>query len=99
MDRGDRQSIVYRVAKCQTRLSDLACTHDCNPTLGKISRRDENSSWKRYMHPNVHNSTIYNSQDMETTQVPNSRNKLLYIKQTSSKDLLYVFVLSHISGV
>ena len=24
----------------------------------------------RYMHPNVHNSTTYNSQDMETIQVP-----------------------------
>ena len=25
----------------------------------------ENSNLKRYMHPNNHNSTIYNSQDME----------------------------------
>ena len=33
-----------------------------------ISRENYNS--KRYMHPNVDCSTIYNSQDMETTQVP-----------------------------
>ena len=32
---------------------------------GPISRQNYNS--KRYMHPCVHSSTIYNSQDMETT--------------------------------
>ena len=30
----------------------------------------ENSNSKRYMHPNVHSSTIYNSQDMEATKCP-----------------------------
>ena len=25
------------------------------------------------MHPNVHNSIVYNSQDMKATQVPNNR--------------------------
>ena len=29
----------------------------------------ENSNWKRFMHPSVHCSNIYNSQDMETTQM------------------------------
>ena len=28
---------------------------------------------KRYMHPNVYRSTIYNSQDMEATQMPFDR--------------------------
>ena len=36
-----------------------------NPTPGHISRENYNS--KGYMHPNVHCSTIYNSQDMEAT--------------------------------
>ena len=36
-----------------------------NPTPGCISRENHNS--KRHIHPNVHCSTIYNSQDMETT--------------------------------
>ena len=27
----------------------------------------EISNSKRYMHPNVHSSTVYNSQDMEAT--------------------------------
>ena len=37
----------------------------CNPTPGHITR--ENSNLKRYMHPNVHSSTIYNSQGTEAT--------------------------------
>ena len=36
-----------------------------NSTPGHIPRQNYNS--KRYMHPYVHGSTIYNSQDMETT--------------------------------
>ena len=37
----------------------------CNPTPGHVSGKDKNSTLKRYMHPNVHCSTIYNSQDVE----------------------------------
>ena len=37
----------------------------CNPTPRHISGKDENSNSKRYIHPNVHSSTMYNSQDME----------------------------------
>ena len=37
----------------------------CNPTPGHISREDSNL--KRYMHPNVHSSTIYNSQGTKAT--------------------------------
>ena len=40
-------------------------------TPGHIS--GENSTLKRYLHPNIHNSTIYNNQDMETTQMSISR--------------------------
>ena len=35
------------------------------PLLGIYPEKNCNS--KRYMHPYVHSSTIYNSQDMETT--------------------------------
>ena len=35
-----------------------------NPPPGHISRQHFNS--KRYMHPSVHKSTIYHSQDIET---------------------------------
>ena len=39
-----------------------------NPTPGHIS--GEHHSSKRYMHPSVHCSTIYNSQDIEATKCP-----------------------------
>ena len=38
-----------------------------------ISRKDENCNSKRYMHPNVHSSTIYNSQDMGATWMSTAR--------------------------
>ena len=36
-----------------------------NPTAGHTHQGIQN--WKRHMYPNVHRSTVYNSQDMETT--------------------------------
>ena len=36
-----------------------------NPTPGHTHQG--NQIWKRHMHPNVHRSTLYNSQDMEAT--------------------------------
>ena len=36
-----------------------------NPTAGHTHRG--NQKWKRHMYPSVHHSTVYNSQDMETT--------------------------------
>ena len=39
---------------------------DCsNPTAGHTHWGNQN--WKRHMYPNVHSSTVYNSQDMEAT--------------------------------
>ena len=45
--------------------------YDSGP--GYISGQNESTNWKIYMHPNVHSSTIYNSQDMEATQVSINR--------------------------
>ena len=36
-----------------------------NPTPGHTHQ--ENQNWKRHVYPNVHCSTVYNSQDMEAT--------------------------------
>ena len=36
-------------------------------------KKHENTNLKRYIHPNVHSSTTYNSQDMEAIQVPINR--------------------------
>ena len=38
-----------------------------NPTIGHIPWESHN--WKRHMYPRVHWSTVYNSQDMETTWI------------------------------
>ena len=38
-----------------------------NSTPGYISRENENTNLKRYMHPNVHSSIIYNSEDIKAT--------------------------------
>ena len=55
-------AIVWRFLKIQK----IVLPHDpAIPIPGQIFR--ENHKSKRYMHPNVHSSTIYNSQDMETT--------------------------------
>ena len=37
------------------------------PLLGYISEENKNTNSKTYMHPDVHSSINYNSQDMETT--------------------------------
>ena len=40
------------------------------PTPGNLSKETWNTNLKEYMHPYVHCSIIYNSQDLETTQLP-----------------------------
>ena len=44
-----------------------------DPTSGNISEETQNTNCKEYMHPYVHCSIIYNSQDLETAQVSISR--------------------------
>ena len=50
-----------------------------------------NTNLKRYMHPNVHSSIIYNSQDMEAIHVSINR-------RMDKEDVAYIFsgiLLSH----
>ena len=47
---------------------------------------------KKFMHPNVLTSTIYNSQDMETTQVPINR-------QLAYKDLRSIYKMEYYSVI
>ena len=53
-------------------------------------QKNENTNLKRYMHPNVHSSTIYDSQDMEATQVSISR-------QTDKEDVIHTH--THTNGM
>ena len=55
-----------------------------------LSKENENTNKKRYMHPYVHCSIIYDSQDMEATLVP--------IDRWMNKDAAYInneIILSH----
>ena len=59
-----------------------------NPTPGYISGKEENSNLKRYIHLDIYSSTIYNSKDMETTQVPANR-------WLASEDVVYTHTHTH----
>ena len=50
--------------------------------------RKRPSLLRRYVHPRVHSSTIYNNQDMEPTQVPINR-WLAYSAMTENKQLWF----------
>ena len=42
----------------------------CDPVIPLLCRiKTENTNSKRYMYPNVCNSIVYNSQDIEPTQI------------------------------
>ena len=56
------QRTVWRFLK---RTGNRTAIWPSNPTAGHTHRGNQN--WRRHMYPNVHRSTVYNSQDMETT--------------------------------
>ena len=63
-----------------------------NSTPGYTSKENENINSKRYMHPYVHSSTIYKSQDVEATQMSINR-------WMDKEDVVYIhngILLSHI---
>ena len=59
---------VQRFLKNKGKTKNRTTKWSSNPTTGHIS--GENNTSKRYMHPKVHWSTIFNSQDMEATKCP-----------------------------
>ena len=56
---------LWRTVQRFLKTKHRAAIRSSNPTPGHIFA--ENSNLKRYIYPNVHNSIIYNRQDMETT--------------------------------
>ena len=55
-----------------------------NSTSGYMSEEPQNTDLKAHMHPHVHCSIIYNSQDMEAAQV-------LINRQVSKKIVVHVY--------
>ena len=49
-----------------------------NFTSGYLSEENENTNLKRYMHPYIHCSIIYNRQNMEAIQVSINRRMDIY---------------------
>ena len=47
------------------KIKNRTTTQSSNSTLGYLSKENKNTNSKRYMHPSVHYSTIYKSQDIE----------------------------------
>ena len=60
-----------------------------NPTPRHLSRENHNS--KRYMCPNVHFSTIYNSQDMEQPKCPSMEEWI--------KKMRYIYTMEYYSAI
>ena len=50
----------------------------------------ENSNSKRYMHPNVHSSTIYNNQDMEA---------MCQLTDEWIKKMWYIYAMEYYSAI
>ena len=65
------------------------------PLLGNILRENRNS--KRYMHPNVHCSTVYNSQNVEATKTTEHGSN----RGINKEDVVHIYsriLLSHKKG-
>ena len=52
-----------------TDISQKTKNRSSNSTLGKGSNKNEKTNLKKYIHPSVHRSIIYSSQDIKATQV------------------------------
>lgn len=61
-----------------------------NSTPGYLSQDNENTTLKRYKHPYVNCSIIYNSRDMEATRVPNHREMDKDITHTHTPGTLHI---------
>ena len=59
------QPLWRTVGRFLKKTGNRTATWPSNPTSGHTHRG--NQIWKRHVHPNVHRSTVYHSQDMEAT--------------------------------
>ena len=60
-----------------------------NPTAGHTHRGHQ--IWKRHVHPNVHRSTVYHSQDMEATRCPSADEWI--------RKLWYLYTMEYYSAI
>ena len=56
---------VWRALKKKTKVMLSAVS-----LLGVQSKKTKNTNMKRYMHPNVHYSIVYNNEDVKASYIP-----------------------------
>ena len=56
---------LWRTLEIPSKTGNRTVLWSSNPTAGHTHRGNQN--WKRHVYPNVHRSSVYNSQDMEAT--------------------------------
>ena len=49
------------------------------------NRKNKNTNSKRYMHPNIRSTVVYNRQDMEATEVSTNRGM-------DKEDVVYIYI-------
>ena len=66
---------------CLKKAKNRTTIRSSNSTPGYLSKENENTNSKRYMHPNIHSSITYSSQDTEQPKCPptNEWVKMWYI--------------------
>ena len=65
--------IVENSIRILQKIKNRATLKSSNSTSGYLPEENKSTNSKRYMHPYLHCSIIYNSQDIEKTQVPINR--------------------------
>ena len=63
------------------------------PTSGYLSRENEKTNLKKYMHPHVHCSVMYNGQEIDTTYV--SFNELIDTENVKEIDIKSNIIQPH----
>ena len=62
------------------------------PLLGIYLEKNKNTISKRYVHPNFHSSTIYNSQHMEANEKPMNR-------RMDEEEVIYIYTMEYYSTI
>ena len=65
-----------------------------NSTSAYLSKGNKNTNWKRCLHPHVHCSIIYNSQNIETTEVSSDG----WMNKVNVVSIYNGMLLSHVKG-
>ena len=69
MEMSIRSATMEKIMEVPQKFKNRTTSWSSNSTSGYLSKENENTNSKRYIHTHIHCSIIYNSQDMEVTYV------------------------------